>query len=55
MREMSKRVSIVKETLGTKRKYEALDYATNNLPPYKKKRKKRKRIKEKLGKEMKKS
>ena len=46
------------KTLGIKRKYEALDYATKNLPPNKKKevrkRKKRKRIKEKLGKGMKK-
>ena len=56
MRKMNERVSIEKKTLGTKGKYEALDYVQKNLPPYKIKiKKKEKRIKEKVGKEMRKS
>ena len=39
MRKMNKRVSLEKKTLGTKGKYEALDYVQKNLPPYKKKKK----------------
>ena len=38
MRKMNKRVSLEMKTLGIKRKYEALDYVTKNLPPNKKKR-----------------
>ena len=35
MRKMNKRVSLEKKTLGTKGKYEALDYVQKNSPPYK--------------------
>ena len=52
MRKMNKRVSLEKKTLETKGKYEALDYVQKNLPPYKKKKE---RIKENVGREMRKS
>ena len=58
MRKMNKIVSLEKKTLGTKGKYEALDYVQKNLPSYnlkKKRKKKKKRIKEKVGREMRKS
>ena len=43
MRKMNKRVLLEKKTLGTKGKYEALDYIQKNLSPYKKKREKNQR------------